>query len=447
MRKEDPADAAARAERRRVRLVRELSDEGVELIDPVALCDDLDEGLSETEASELEEVLIDELAYARNPPVHEQRRPSYGCIVYPGTDLPYDVPDEMELSELVDEDDFERARELADGIHTFVARASQGGAALAHLSATDEYSLVHLAGETGAWIIQRHPNGTVRVFGRERLHLFLNDEWTVKPYGHTRWVQLTHVVGAEAGQATVGMALLDLCLHVLSARRIGATFVWMVRGGVESLTDHLQRPSRPIATALNVTERRDFEPLATLLASVDGACLIDEDGSVVGVESFLRMSEDAKKHVDSRGGTRHTSAACFSFDVAEAVVFVVSADGPVTIFSDGVDALRLDEDVPYAAALRAPPSFSRIAKVENVRTECASCRKPLIVELQLVDGANHMLTQRCPVCGSPAHEAEAFSTSCRVAKPWEPPNASVTWGFGAALVVAENVNPRERGPS
>src|SRR4051812_31057363 len=97
VRKEDAAEAADRAERRRARLVQELSDEGVELIDPVALHDDDDKGLSVGDASELEEVLLDELAYARHSPVHEQRRSSYGCIVFPGTDFPYDVPDDVEL--------------------------------------------------------------------------------------------------------------------------------------------------------------------------------------------------------------------------------------------------------------------------------------------------------------------------------------------------------------
>ena len=241
--------------------------------------------------------------YARNPPVHERRRPSYGCVVLPVRDLPTGGPEGVDIVELVDEGAHESARELADGLRTFVVRASQGGAALAYMSAADD-TLVHQATDINAWIVQRHPNGIVRVFGRERLFVFDNDEWAVKPYGHTRWLQLAHAIGADAAQLTVGMALLDLCLHVLSARRIGATFVWMVRGGGEALDAHLQKQARQIAAPLNVRDAQLFEPLVTLLASVDGACIIDEAGSVVGVKEFPYRCPTRQSGVSNRAAVQ-----------------------------------------------------------------------------------------------------------------------------------------------
>jgi len=49
--------------------------------------------------------------------------------------------------------------------------------------------------------------------------------------------------------------------------------------------------------------------------------------------SQLKYSE-ASKRLEARAGTRHTSAQRFSYDFAKGIIFVVSSDGPVTVFSD-----------------------------------------------------------------------------------------------------------------
>ncbi|MBI5088504.1 MAG: DNA integrity scanning protein DisA nucleotide-binding domain protein [Actinobacteria bacterium] len=58
----------------------------------------------------------------------------------------------------------------------------------------------------------------------------------------------------------------------------------------------------------------------------------------------LTFSERADTHIpdDIGVGTRHASARRFSFDEPDTVVFVVSEDGPLTVYSSGEPIARLD---------------------------------------------------------------------------------------------------------
>ena len=81
---------------------------------------------------------------------------------------------------------------------------------------------------------------------------------------------------------------------------------------------------------------RAAEPLLLHQARYrDGAMLIAHDGRLLAVNVILRASHASERAVPPSGGTRHTSAARHTFDCPEVLAFVVSADGPVTVFSDG----------------------------------------------------------------------------------------------------------------
>lgn len=377
--------------------------------------------------------------YARRPPVHEGRLPSYGSLVFAGTDIPSALGDQFNVLELTD-DDHVGARELANGLTTFLVRTSQGSSALVTLERGDELALVRLATDLHCWVVQRHPNGMIRIFGRERLLLFQNDRWSAKPYGHTRWLQLAHVTGIPSGEGLlVGAALLDLCLHLLSARHIGATFVWMP-SDEDPNPQHIAKAARHLAAPLKVTDPDHIQALSTVLASVDGACLVDSSGGVRGVEAFLSPSKDAERLIKPAGGTRHTSAARFSFDEDRAVVFVVSADGPVTVFSDGMDVLRLDQEGAYDRVL----AYVREERQGDLRFNlsrraCPACQKSIILEVAHVDGGETAVRVDCPVCGEALESLPGISVRTRVAKPWEGESATVSWGMPAALVVGDAV--------
>lgn len=426
--------------KRRQRLVQELIDEDVALIDDIVVregaTDDFG-SLSPADAERLREVLLDELLYSRRPPVHERRIPSYGCVVFP-MDLPDELPEGLQMLDRDGVDDARAARELCDGVRTFLVRQAAGsGAGVAVTAGDDELSLVRLAESSGAWIVQRQRDGAVRVFGREHVHLDQFDRWSRKPYGRTRWVQLAHATDADDQAVHVGGPLLDLSLHLLSPRGIGTTFIWYPRGTVSSQGQFAQS-MRPLAVRLGVAEPLHGEPLASVLAAVDGACVVGPEGDVLGVEAFVRSSDLAMDVVrqHQNQGARHTSAARFSFDEPDAVVFVVSADGPVTVYSDGIDVLRLDQYGAYPAALASAfPDVAERVSDWSVHYRCERCDKPLVADFTAVDGNRESQEVLCPVCGSAVARVRCTFVEVRVTKPWARPGCTALWGLSSAAAV------------
>jgi DNA integrity scanning protein DisA with diadenylate cyclase activity len=67
----------------------------------------------------------------------------------------------------------------------------------------------------------------------------------------------------------------------------------------------------------------------------DGALLFGRDGRLLAVNVILRPTRASEQAVPATRGTRHTSAARHTYDCPEILAFVVSTDGPVTVFSDG----------------------------------------------------------------------------------------------------------------
>jgi len=53
------------------------------------------------------------------------------------------------------------------------------------------------------------------------------------------------------------------------------------------------------------------------------------------VNVILRPTRASEQAVPPAKGTRHTSAARHTYDCPDVLAFVVSTDGPLTVFSDG----------------------------------------------------------------------------------------------------------------
>jgi hypothetical protein len=101
-----------------------------------------------------------------------------------------------------------------------------------------------------------------------------------------------------------------------------------------------RQPDAPLA----VTDWDDHAGIAALLAGLAGAGVVDREGRVVDAEAFVQDTPMSHEVVEARSGSRHTTVTRFSYDVPAAVVLVVSADGPVSLFSDGRQVLRLDAE-------------------------------------------------------------------------------------------------------
>ena len=86
---------------------------------------------------------------------------------------------------------------------------------------------------------------------------------------------------------------------------------------------------------LSVLNESDEALLLHQVRYRDGALLFGRDGRLLAVNVIMRPTRNSEQAVPVTGGTRHTSAARHTFDCPDMLAFVVSTDGPVTVFSDG----------------------------------------------------------------------------------------------------------------
>jgi DisA bacterial checkpoint controller nucleotide-binding len=395
--------------RRRVRLAVELADEQVGFIPPDA--DD-----------DLRDALLDELVKARYPEVHEGRAASYGCIVIPdGINVDEVLPLFGTRIPLVDGTtvDDPLLRTMASGRTTFLVRTVSGPVALVEMAVDREVEMVRLVRRTGVFVVQRTPSAVVKGFGAGEVWEHINDAWTSRPYAESRLAELRSFTGRGSIQVTAN--LLDLCVHLLSDRNVGATLVWLLDQRETVPRALASREGSAPPAELSVARTEHLEAIAGLLDGVDGACLIAADGRVLRVGAHLAATKQALRFVPAEGGTRHTSARRFSFDEPYALVFVVSVEGRVTVYSDGVNVLYVD--APGAEAddlLSVEPDLAEDVTTDLVAVSCRRCGKHLGVEVTRIRGIGGRIAVDCPVCGAPdvAMADNAFVVRALPAKPW-----------------------------
>jgi hypothetical protein len=265
--------------------------------------------------------------------VHERRVLSYGAFVAPTTDpATWDAATTLTFDRRpIGRKGVEVARRFADGVSTWVARGR--GDALDEFIVLDrpaasERDLVVIAEVLGAWIVQRHPSGAVRVVGDRGVHRWDGYSWHTEPRVST-WMDAFGACAAPEDHELIE-TLLEFAVHDLGARNIGATLVFRAdpaRVGVET-----RLPTPP---PLTITNPADLAPLRHVLSQIDGAVVFDGDGRLVEMGARLVPSPEAEAEVDGFRGMRHTSALRYSVDDPEATVIVVSEDGPVTVLRKG----------------------------------------------------------------------------------------------------------------
>lgn len=341
-------------------------------------------------------ILLEEVDYARHPALHEGRAPRYGALVSLGERPAWDklsAPTKLESAGA----DMDVLRQLADGRASFVVRRLGGVGGLVCFDRSLEYesSAVRLRRETGAFVIQRSATGLVRVSGPNGVVTWDGTHWSVKPLAEHRAAAIRRLVPQAPPDVLAG--LLELCVHWLSAGRIGATLVLSLVGDPCQL-QHIDLSSAISIPPLYVTRREHLPPLLSILSQTDRAALVDRDGRVTTVGVGLRSSDRSLALVDSLGGTRHTSARRFSFDEPTVIGFVVSADGPVSVFSDGAAAATVRTDLCHSGLPASlPVALSDPSGETTVR--CSQCSRPLLVDEVRFEGWQGPPERLiCPVC-------------------------------------------------
>ncbi len=369
--------------RRQRRLREELIDEGVPL--PI-------EG-------PLGDVVLEELDRALHPEVHEGRAPRYGALVldedaelWPGAKVAPEVVD-------LHPDELAMGRRLVDGRASFLLRSGAERSQVVFFDRSLEFesSLVDLQRGSGALVIQRTVSGLVRAVSAQGIVTWDSLRWTFKPLA-AHYVPLVRRLVPDADSAVLE-GLLELCVHWLSAGRVGATLVWVLdeadpgpRPGFDL------RPSEP-SPPLSVARDEHFPALFNACAQLDRAVVVGAHGRVSHFGVGLLSTGESAQLIGPVGGTRHTSARRYSFDDPASVVFVVSQDGPVTVFRGGASAAELRVD-PCRTSL-APPTPAESGASDACETRrCQRCDSRLLLDVVRFErwtGGPEVLP--CPVCG------------------------------------------------
>ncbi|WP_395154785.1 diadenylate cyclase [Ilumatobacter sp.] len=298
----------------------------------------LDAGIDLPATDGLRRSLIEELDYARYPPVHEGVLHSYGAVLVDSSLDCLELDGTFSTSAVTDE---AVLRRLADGRHSFVLRHAESVGLLLLLDSPHdrEAELVRLRRRTNqpsTTIVQRRSNGNVRVVGPNGLFIWDGARWWTKPYAAPFARAVLDVV-PNAPSDTLH-SLLDFCVHTMSPADAGACLVWALDADDIADVDGLNpsRPPTPIPH-LSFDQFAKRAAIRQLLTQVDGAAIVDRAGQLIAIEAHLRSSVQSHDNVrrDPSRGTRHAAARRYSFDHRARIVFVISRDGPVTVYFGG----------------------------------------------------------------------------------------------------------------
>jgi DNA integrity scanning protein DisA with diadenylate cyclase activity len=359
-------------------------------------------------------LLLEEMWHAIRPRVHEQRVAGYGSLVMPTREV-------VQGSYLhVPESTGHRYRSMADGRSSFIVQ---------HVDRTEllcldvpygsELDLVLLADASGGYVVQRSTEGVVKVFGEEQVLIQQHRTWRKKPYARAAVTSVRQSVPQLSSEYLE--ALLSFCSHLLGDRHIGATFVYSL-----APFPGVPREGAPLGSyGLSITDRSHHGAIANFLDTIDGAVLLDAQLGLLHGEIHLKNSDNARGLIKQRNGfgTRHLSAARYSFDHPEVIVITVSQDGPISVFSDGANVARLEErsaSRQFDMLSQSVPEKRDHMQLEQREVVCSRCTKTSLVDIFTVDGYREQEEIGCPVCSFPLYSCACFELSARVLKslPW-----------------------------
>jgi len=211
--------------------------------------------------------------------------------------------------------------------------------------------------------------------------------------------------------------LLELAQYVLSPWRIGTTLVWLLsdRNPFDGID------LRPLRLSISPQVGEPTIAFAAhLLAQYDGATIVSREGRLLATNVHLIPSPDAESLLRPLSGTRHTSALRTSYDYSDVLIVTVSADGPVTVFSDGLNVFKLGwfsvDEVAAGIGRIAEKRIGDDIWTSTYDTVCAKCGKTSQVEVLTVTGWREDEEGHCPVCNETIAKAHCYHVYTRIKK-------------------------------
>ncbi len=359
-----------------------------------------------------EDALFDELARVIELPPHEGHHPTCGTIFTKDSSS-------VKSAEVLIGLDRDSNNMMANGVNSFLIweKSTFKGLGLFREDVSSEMKMLEISAQCGGVIVHRGSTGDVRIISTDEIVSNKGRAWEVKPNVDSA------IRSIQASAPMVDIFLLkkflQFAFHVLSPARTGTTLVWYLDNKCP-VTDS---PGIGLSQAsVNIGKDGHALMLAYYFSQLDGAMIFDLNGNLLRSGVHLKYSDKSAKYVSQVGGTRHTSAKRFSFDESGALCIVVSADGPVKVFSDGVSVadLHVYSASSHMSALRKVISDDgenddRVWGNSFVET-CGKCGKTSLIQQVTVAGWRDRETADCPVCGEEMYSANCFQISTRIIK-------------------------------
>jgi len=358
--------------------------------------------------------LLAEADYALKPHSHEGKIVTYGFMrVEHLTKLEKYVivsPNDLTITQ---------ARSIADGRNLFVVIEDKHYAGLIVLgeSLSNESDIVAFQKELGGIICITDNHGVTKFISSHGISLHELRDWKLKPNVN----QVARIITQHAPMVNRGklVAILEFCLHTLGANKIGATLVWFLDTlSQDVLTSGARAQTNTQSLEINLVDKQNLSALQSILERNDGAALISPDGKLIGVGAHLVTSPKSIDLIQAYTGTRHTSARRFSYDRSETIVFTVSSDGPVTIFSDG---LKIGEIDTYDAfnvelAYRSFATDPNDVQSSSWETTCPNCGKTSVIHEIFIYGWRQHETVDCPLCWTQIEARKCHTLNAQLVK-------------------------------
>lgn len=345
------------------------------------------------------DVFWEELSFFIYPEAHENLISSFGVIFVENEEnlKSYKIISNKNL-------DSETLRKLADGYKSFLLYVRGGLFGLIYLNPIDgsEYELLKLHQDLNALIMQRDKTLKTKLFDSNNVFIHHNRNWHKKQniYPLIRKIK-THVPQIKD---EILSAFLEFAYYYLSSKNIGATIVYFIddeQGAKIPKVEPLQ-DFAPIM--LSIMNDGDKILISNLLAQIDGATFFNQDTMLACTKIKLDSKVSTRELIPEYKGTRHTSARRYSYEQPRAIVFTVSEDGPVSVFSDGVELVTISKpsspDIQaHQPGITAPPKIEE-QDINRREKSCHWCLKNLEIKQILEPVQNEKVQVYCPVCGS-----------------------------------------------
>ena len=347
----------------------------------------------------LKEETAVELARCLDPFVHEQSIRPYGAMVC------RQMPHLDHLGRLLDTTGLppDVVHSLADGRHSLllVVKGQSPRLLVLHERVDTDQDYASRAVWLEGLILAVDDRGVVRIVTDSSVTLIEGRRWIAKDLVFEAAEDIGQVV--PVARLDVVHRLLELCHHRISPAKRGATLIYQLDDG--QVADRRRDAGVPLdPLRLSVLNPADEPLILHQVRYRDGAVIIGHDGGVLAVNVMLQPSRTSEQTVPAHGGTRHTSASRHTHDRPDVLAFVVSADGPVTVFSDGKRVADLKMGDPQT------PPYDATSRVDLDDRTCGQCGVLLTIRTVSVAGFDADREVRCPACGELAAGVQSWHT-------------------------------------